>query len=303
MDSGSTSKHFEVRINSSAYVQLRFGNGIFGEIPENDLTIIYKIGGGEIGNVDANTITEVLSNVVDVADNPVTLTVTNATAVTGGADLLSVDSARRLIPLAGRSQQRTVSNQDYENNCLLISGIARSLALSPDIDPTIPERYQDVIIVPNGGGIPSAPLITEVKTYFSNTGTRPKMSGINLRVFGATYKLINIQLTAYRLAGSTTEQLKETMTDDLEEYFELVSADKTVNTKIDFGGRHINSTGDIDSVLPYSDLYKTAVSNIHTRKLGLFLLNDDSIDISLLLREFPVIGVISIIDGDTGAIL
>lgn len=64
IDSTSTSKHFMVRLDESAQATVIFGNGTFGKIPNrvvNGIIASYRIGGGEIGNVTANSITEIVA--------------------------------------------------------------------------------------------------------------------------------------------------------------------------------------------------------------------------------------------------
>jgi Baseplate J-like protein len=90
---------------------IRFGDGTFGEIPDPDtiFQVIYRIGGGTIGNVAADAITRVdpASSVITAATNPF--------PATGGADRESSERVRRLAPQAFRAKQfRAVRSADYQ---------------------------------------------------------------------------------------------------------------------------------------------------------------------------------------------
>ena len=91
---------------------IRFGDGIFGEIPdpESVFQVTYRIGGGAIGNVAADAIATI---------DPTALTsiaaVTNPFPATGGADREPTERVRRLAPQAFRAKQfRAVRSQDYQ---------------------------------------------------------------------------------------------------------------------------------------------------------------------------------------------
>lgn len=106
---------------------IRFGTGIFGEMPETDATfdVTYRINAGLAGNVAADTVTnipETLRGVVLAATNPF--------AATGGADEEALDHVRSSAPFAFRDRQfRAVRAEDYtktaeELNWVLDAGTA-----------------------------------------------------------------------------------------------------------------------------------------------------------------------------------
>src|SRR5439155_17279775 len=81
---------------------IRFGDGTFGEIPTDGAVfdVTYRVGGGAIGNVAADSITQASTNAQkeDIA-------VTNPLAATGGDDAEPLDRVRRLAPEAFRAEQ------------------------------------------------------------------------------------------------------------------------------------------------------------------------------------------------------
>ncbi len=91
---------------------IRFGDGIFGEIPdpESVFQVTYRVGGGAIGNVAADAIAT-----IDPAALTSIAAVTNPFPATGGADREPAERVRRLAPQAFRAKQfRAVRSQDYQ---------------------------------------------------------------------------------------------------------------------------------------------------------------------------------------------
>jgi hypothetical protein len=89
---------------------LRFGDGVFGTklSEETRFTAFYRVGGGAIGNVAADSITQ-----IDPRARGVTA-VTNPLPASGGADAEPLERVRRLAPQAFRELQfRAVVPKDY----------------------------------------------------------------------------------------------------------------------------------------------------------------------------------------------
>ena len=89
---------------------ITFGNGINGKIPEsyaNGISASYKIGGGSVGNVSANTIIEMVTSIPYVAST------FNVSAIVLGHDKESLESIKLNAPASFRSKDRLVTLQDY----------------------------------------------------------------------------------------------------------------------------------------------------------------------------------------------
>jgi uncharacterized phage protein gp47/JayE len=93
---------------------LRFGDGIRGAIPADgsSFVVTYRVGGGERGNVAADTLTRVdavTQAVLGIAG------VSNPRPATGGRDEEPAEQVRELAPHAFRAvQQRAVRPEDYD---------------------------------------------------------------------------------------------------------------------------------------------------------------------------------------------
>jgi hypothetical protein len=91
---------------------LRFGDGIFGSVPEpgSVFRVTYRIGRGAAGNVAAGSITK-----IDPASASLISKVTNPFPATGGSDRETDEQIRRLAPQKFRARQfRAVRAEDYE---------------------------------------------------------------------------------------------------------------------------------------------------------------------------------------------
>jgi baseplate J-like protein len=90
---------------------LRFGDGVFGAIPEpgSSFHVTYRVGLGAAGNVAADSITK-----VDPSVSSLVAHVTNPFAAVGGADRETDEQVRRLAPQKFRALQfRAVRPEDY----------------------------------------------------------------------------------------------------------------------------------------------------------------------------------------------
>ena len=92
---------------------IRFGDGTFGEIPADGTVfdVIYRAGGGAIGNVAAGAISQISTGAAAAG----VVAVTNPLPAIGGADAEPLDRVRRLAPQAFRAvQYRAVRPEDYQ---------------------------------------------------------------------------------------------------------------------------------------------------------------------------------------------
>jgi hypothetical protein len=103
---------FRVEIDDAGEATALFGDGVFGRrLPETAaVTATYRVGGGAIGNVGADTLT--LPQPGD--PGPWFNSVTNPLPATGGRDLESRDHARRTAPPGFHQPLVAVSSADYQ---------------------------------------------------------------------------------------------------------------------------------------------------------------------------------------------
>lgn len=121
---GYLAKVFTARLTSDGYTQIIFGNGFNGFIPTTnaEITASYRTTSGSVGNVPANSITVV------GAPASTYIGVVSSTALTGGADVESIESIRGNVSRLYRTQDRAVSLQDYKDLTLQIPGVSKATA-------------------------------------------------------------------------------------------------------------------------------------------------------------------------------
>jgi len=103
---------------------IRFGNDVFGEVPESGsvFQVTYRVGGGAAGNVSADSIT-----IVDPSAAGVITAVTNPFAAQGGADEEPDLSVRRLAPQAFRATRLfDVRPEDYQSTAETLPWVLRA---------------------------------------------------------------------------------------------------------------------------------------------------------------------------------
>ena len=94
---------YVVETESDGLARLRFGDNVHGRRPD-PLTVFqasYRVGNGTAGNVGAEAIAHIVSNVNGVVDK-----VVNPMPASGGIEPEDIDAARRDAPEAFRTQQR-----------------------------------------------------------------------------------------------------------------------------------------------------------------------------------------------------
>ena len=296
---GPTEKVYEVVVDENGRATLRWGDGVNGFLPTGVATIDYKVGGGSPGNVDPNTISKLTGTFTDAAGIPVQLTVRNPSDAGGGVDRMSTEEARIAIPASLLTiGQRSITRDDFELNARRVRAVARSLLLTADDNPSIPEYTARVYIIPVGGGLPSVALKAEVLTEL--TVTRPPPVGMAVFVLDPTLKIISISATVYLEAGFSEADVRQNIEDSLDAFFALNNADRSPNRQIDFGAHVKSADGTVAAEIPFSDLFNAVRDAAGVRKLDKATFSPAT-DTSLALEEFPVLGSISLLNGDTAS--
>jgi Baseplate J-like protein len=152
---------FIIEIDELDRATVRFGDGILGLIPPKGAVIkaTYRVGGGTLGNVAANTIQT-------IAGAPqltlVGAKVTNPTAATGGAQRESIEHAVLHAPTVFRSMRRAVTTADYQALALNFPGVGKVRAVAANWNTV------KLYVAPQGGGKVSDVLRTNLLAYFED---------------------------------------------------------------------------------------------------------------------------------------
>jgi uncharacterized phage protein gp47/JayE len=126
IDAGSADAVFYSTTDADEVTTIIFGDGVSGRIPpaNSEILVTYRIGGGAQGNVTVGSLSSIVTNFTPG------LTVTNASAASGGVDAESTDSIRLNAPASIRAIQRAVSLRDYADLALQVPGVAKATATS-----------------------------------------------------------------------------------------------------------------------------------------------------------------------------
>jgi predicted phage baseplate assembly protein len=188
---------------------ISFGDGRRGMVPNEAKNAIvatqYRIGGGSLGNVNANTLTS-LGRALAYVES-----VTNPLPATGGADRESIDEAKNRAPYTIKSRDRAVTTEDYEMLALRASTqLARArcvpdrsnrghvtLALVPKADLRADEMMRRLV--------PSNEVLRYVKRYLDER----KLVGTVLNVVRPRYKDVSIRVVLIRRTVGTSDRLRK----------------------------------------------------------------------------------------------
>lgn len=130
LESEAGDLHYRVEIDENDFVTIIFGDGVNGKIPVigmNNLSAIYRIGGGRSGNtVGPDKLTRIVGNYTFVTS------VTNPEQPSGGEDKESIETAKVQAPASLRAMNRAVTHNDYVAKALEVSGVSKAIAYQGD---------------------------------------------------------------------------------------------------------------------------------------------------------------------------
>lgn len=305
LGSAAADKHFVVLVDQSDKATVRFGNGVNGVIPSGTITISYKTGGGAKGNVNAGTLTKLLGPLTDDNGNPVTALTSNPMPASGGSDRQTIAQMKVLAPESIRVLNRTVSREDFEVNARRLSQVARALMLTSNEDAGIPENTGILYVIPQGGGNPSEALRDAVLEQV--TVTFPSTLTFQVSVQNPAYLTLDVAATVFLRQGANATAVKLAIQKALSEFFAVSLPDGTPNSNVDFGFNQKDSAGNPSGEVALSDVFNVVRDVPGIRKIGDgpddFLLNGAREDVLIDVREFPTLGQITLLNGETGLAL
>lgn len=301
LDTTSTDRHYTITVDQNDRATVRFGDGAVGVIPTGTITANYKTGGGSSGQVEAGTVEVIEGVFTDAFGTSTQVTVTNPDASTPAVDRQSVEQIRQDAPLSIRVLNRTVAREDYEINALKLPQVARALMLTSNEDAAVGENAGFLFVVPVGGGAPTTDLKADVLEQV--TVTFPNTLTFNLTVADPLFLTVDVYARVFLESGANAATVDAAIRANLATFFQITNDDGTANESIDFGFRFLEASGDPEGKLPKSDLFNVVRDTTGVRKIGDgigdFLLNGETTDLAVLLREFPTLGTVTLINGET----
>lgn len=302
LDSTAADRHFVVVVDQNDRATIKFGNGVNGAIPQGTIAVSYKTGGGAAGNVEVGTITVIEGAFTDVLGGAVTVSVTNAAKASGGIDRQGNEAIRELGPESVRVLNRTVAREDYEINARKIAGVSRALMLTADQDTEIDENAGKLFIIPDGGGVPTQTLKDAVLNQV--TIVFPKTVTFRVDVVDPVFLTVNVGARVFKRTGVSQAVVRANIQAALDAFFALNNTDGSTNTDIDFGFNFKDVDGNPAGEIAWSDIFNVVRDADGVRKIGDqnndLTLNGQDDDLAIQVKQFPVLGTLTLIDGDTG---
>lgn len=309
------SRVFVVLVDVDDRARLRFGNGNVGKIPQGRVELSYKIGGGAAGNVEAGKIVVMEDTILDEGGNvPAGLRVTNPLAASGGVDRQTVLQARAAGPASLRVLTRTVAREDFVTGALEVPSVARAVMVTSNEDAGVQENTGHLLVVAQGARLasgriapasPSTTLLDQVLTRV--TTIRPHTLTFSLIVEAAPFRDINVSARVYLERGTSATIVGAAIRASLADFFAAQLSEGLPNPDIDFGANIVSADGAVVPEIAWSDVFNAVRDTVGVRKVdegvsGL-LLNSRRSSVTILPREFPRLGTVSVVDVDSGAAL
>ena len=204
--SGPRSRHYTLDYVTGI---VAFGDGRRGMVPSeaknNIVARSYRIGGGALGNVNANTLTS-LGRALAYIES-----VTNPLPATAGADRETIDEAKNRAPYTIKSRDRAVTSEDYE---MLALRASTTLARARCVPDRSNRGHVTVALVPKGEVrgeefgrrlVPSNEVLRYVKRYLDDR----KLVGTVLNVVRPRYKDLSLRVVLIRRSIGTSDRLRK----------------------------------------------------------------------------------------------
>jgi predicted phage baseplate assembly protein len=199
---------------------ITFGDGRRAMVPpEGKNSVVarsYRIGGGSLGNVNANTLTS-LGRALAYIES-----VTNPLAATGGADRETIEEAKSRAPYTIKSRDRAVTTEDYE---MLALRASTQLARARCVPDKTNRGHVTLALVPKAelgrGGeemmrrlVPSNEVMRFVKRYLDDR----KLVGTVLNIVKPRYRDISLRVVLIRRTVGTSDRLRKDIEVKLRRY-------------------------------------------------------------------------------------
>lgn len=305
LDSTPTSTHYTVSVDQYDKATVMTGDGVNGLVPTGGAAVVatYKTGGGLAGNVEIGALSRLeITSWQDEYGNPVTVSITNAAAASGGIDRETVGQANRQAPASIRVPVSCVARTDFEDKASDVAGVARALMLTSNEAAGVPENWGYMYVVPTGGGTASAALLAAVENHINVN--YPPMLTFQWNAYTAVYQTVNVVVWTYLESGAVAATVGTAIRTVLQDFFNPLNADQTPNTDIDFGYNYKKQSGAADPEVSYSDIENAIEAVSGVRKLGVtadargMTLNAAEDNVTLTTNEFPKAGTLTIYNGD-----
>lgn len=217
VDSGFTSRDYTLSITDNNNAVIQFGDGVFGKIPvpyTNGIFANYRVGGGSSGNVGANTVVVMDTNlaVVDSTFNP-------DGVYERGLDKETVDEIRRNAPVYSTTKWGALTLKDFSDVVLLNFPeviLANSERDSSDIDDI------HIYLLTQDGDSINESLLSRITSFFDENEGGRKIVGAD-EVFIEPASLVQKDFTISLVVKDrySRSEVKSQIEEIMKDYFSL----------------------------------------------------------------------------------
>ena len=185
-----------------------FGDGTFGARPPETSTVTatYRVGGGAVGNVGADTLTLAHPD----APAPWLISVTNPLPATGGRDLESRDHARRVGPATFHKPLVAVSAADYEAAAVsLAQGNGKPVIQRANANFRWTGSWLTVTVAADP--LAAEGLTPDLRQQLSGYLDSKRLAGYDLEVTGPIYVPIDLEIAFATAAGAQQADVEQSI--------------------------------------------------------------------------------------------
>jgi hypothetical protein len=180
--------------------------------------------------------------------------------------------------------------------------------LTSNEDPTIAENAGILYVIPKSpspGAMPTPALknlvLRQVTEVFPCTLT------FQVSVQDPVYKTLDIAARIFLRQGNDANNVRDRVRANLAAYFRVSEPDGTPNPLVDFGFNIKDAEGNAVGEVAWSDIFNVVRDTTGVRKMGDarldLTLNGLPADVRLNVREFPILGNVTLRNGTTGELL
>lgn len=197
--------------------EIVFGDGTHGMIPpkgdKNVKSTVYRVGGGNLGNVPALAISEPMQNL------PFIVSANNPFPAAGGCDLESVDEAKLRAPHMLKARNRAVTADDFE---WLAMEASNSVARVKCLAASSREGEVSVIVLPKSPvhtdldekPVPTNELLKRVRNYLMER----KLVTTVVNVVRPAYVDLSLEVEIVRLHTGAIDRIKKDVSSALRRF-------------------------------------------------------------------------------------
>lgn len=210
-DSTATDFHYRVFVDETDQMYIEFGSGFAGKIPQavnNGIVATYRVGGGVLGNVPLEAISEVVNALAGFESTK------NVRVIQTGQEKETIEEAKVRAPARLRTWDRAVTKQDYIDLATLDQNVSLATAVDVLANGTVTII---VYVLP----VHSSALSDELRDGLEEMYDECKEFGREVIVSGARLVPVDVELSVQAFQLFKHSELRTVVEGAMTDFFEL----------------------------------------------------------------------------------